>query len=140
MSQEQNVAVKGIIRHQDKILLIREAPGDGRVNPGKWDLPGGRIALGEHPADGLRREIMDEVGLEVQIGKPIWLDEWRPRIDGLQRQIVGVFLSCKAKTIEVKLNEDHDEFRWTKLEDTKKLPLMSAAAAALEAYDEYLAG
>jgi len=139
MSQEQYVAVKGIIRHQGKILLIREAPGEDRTNPGKWDLPGGRIALGEHPADGLHREIMDEVGLEVQISKLIWLDEWRPRIDGLQRQIVGVFLSCTAKTTDVKLNEDHDDHRWVKLDDAKKLPLMSAAASALEAYGGYIA-
>jgi ADP-ribose pyrophosphatase YjhB (NUDIX family) len=49
--------------------------GDGRVlltrrawDPyvGMWDLPGGFLGEHEHPLDGLRRELREETGLEVE--------------------------------------------------------------------------
>jgi 8-oxo-dGTP diphosphatase len=49
--------------------------GDGRIlltrrrwepYAGMWDLPGGFLAEEEHPLDGLRRELLEETGLEVE--------------------------------------------------------------------------
>jgi ADP-ribose pyrophosphatase YjhB (NUDIX family) len=34
---------------------------------GYWDLPGGFLEQGEHPAEGLRREVREETGLQIEI-------------------------------------------------------------------------
>jgi 8-oxo-dGTP diphosphatase len=48
----------------DQVMLVRRAVEPRR---GWWDLPGGFLEQGEHPAEGLRREVREETGLEIEI-------------------------------------------------------------------------
>jgi len=57
-----HVGAYGIIIHDEKIILIRKARGGYK---GKLDLPGGGIEHTEIPSETLKREIMEEVGVEV---------------------------------------------------------------------------
>lgn len=52
----------GLIIKDNKILLIKK---HGGPYDGKLDLPGGTIEFGEHPKAALKRELMEEVGIEV---------------------------------------------------------------------------
>ena len=46
-----------------RILLARRIP---EPDAGKWDLPGGFLEEGEHPLDGLVRELREETSLEIE--------------------------------------------------------------------------
>jgi ADP-ribose pyrophosphatase YjhB (NUDIX family) len=53
-----------VVLERDGLVLLgrrRDDPGAGR-----WDLPGGFLHEGEGPLDGLRREVREETGLEVE--------------------------------------------------------------------------
>jgi hydrolase, NUDIX family len=52
----------GLIIEKGKILLIKK---NGGPYDGKLDLPGGTIEFCEKPAETLKRELMEEVGIEV---------------------------------------------------------------------------
>ena len=52
----------GLILEKGKILLIKK---NGGPYDGKLDLPGGTIEFCEKPAETLKRELMEEVGIEV---------------------------------------------------------------------------
>ena len=54
----------GILRDADGRVLISERLCDGPFN-GLWEFPGGKIADGEAPIDALRRELVEELGIEV---------------------------------------------------------------------------
>lgn len=56
------VAVRALITHEDKVLLVYE----GRLD--SWWLPGGRIKPGEAMLEGLAREIEEETALAVTLG------------------------------------------------------------------------
>ena len=56
-------AVQGLLVRDGKVLIGRR-----KIEPrkGYWDLPGGFLEEGELPLDGLRREFLEETGLEVE--------------------------------------------------------------------------
>ena len=48
-------------------VLVAQRP-EGKTLGGKWEFPGGKINNGEHPTDALIREILEELGLEINVG------------------------------------------------------------------------
>ena len=56
-------AVQGLLVRHGRVLIGRR-----KIEPrkGYWDLPGGFLEEGEDPLDGLRREFLEETGLEVE--------------------------------------------------------------------------
>lgn len=131
------VATKAFIEYQGKILIVREsAKYQDANNIGKFDVPGGRIKPGQRFDESLLREIKEETGLGVKIGKPFFVAEWRPIVRGEQWQIVGVFFECKADTNNVVLSEDHDEYQWIQPSEYKKYNLIENLQLAFEAYVE----
>ncbi len=113
MDMIQRVAAKAVIVKDGKLLILREAAtyGDG-TQRGRYHMPGGRIEVGEHFEDALRREIREETGLEVTIEHPIYVGEWRPVIKGVPNQIIGVFFVCTPTTDQITLSTEHDDYKW----------------------------
>lgn len=105
--------MKAIIVHDGKILLLRESPKDAsNTKVGKYQFPGGRIDPGEPFTEGLKREIKEETGMEVEMGQPFFIGEWFPTIKGVPHHIVAIFLRCSTKHSEVVLSDEHDDYRW----------------------------
>lgn len=57
------VGAYGACVDNGRILLVRFAGGDLR-----WSLPGGGVDFGEHPVDGVVREVHEETGYVVRVG------------------------------------------------------------------------
>ena len=62
MKQFQHLGAYGLIIKDDNIVLIKKVGGP---YDGKLDLPGGTIEFGETPEDALKRELKEEVGIEI---------------------------------------------------------------------------
>jgi 8-oxo-dGTP diphosphatase len=65
-----HVAV-GVIQRQDGLVLLAERPV-GKPWAGYWEFPGGKIEEGETPEYALKRELQEELGIEVKSLYP-WL-------------------------------------------------------------------
>jgi len=67
-----NVNQKALIQKDGKILLV-QYPEDDAKHPksvqGKWDMPGGRLNEGENAISGLKREVFEELGIEIVVEK-----------------------------------------------------------------------
>lgn len=62
MKEYKQLGAYGLVIKSEKILLIKKCGGP---YDGKLDLPGGTIEFGERPEDALKRELIEEVGIEV---------------------------------------------------------------------------
>ena len=129
------VAMKAFIIYRGKVLLIKESTkySDG-ANHGKFDVVGGRVKPGQHFKESLLCEIKEETGLVVKIGKPFFVNEWHPVVNGEQWQIVGTFFECHADTDKVKLGNDHDEYRWIEPKNHKNHNTIENLKDAFEAF------
>jgi len=58
-----------IIRKRD-LILIAQRPLGGMLG-GLWEFPGGKVEHGESLEECLRREIKEEVGIKIEVGRPV---------------------------------------------------------------------
>ncbi|MBI4090311.1 MAG: NUDIX domain-containing protein [Candidatus Kerfeldbacteria bacterium] len=131
------VATKAFIIFDSKVLILKESSKyqDG-TNVDKFDVCGGRLQPGERFDEGLRREVKEETGLEVSVGKPFFVNEWRPVVQGEQWQIVGVFFECRANSNEVRLSSDHDAYQWIEPSQHPKYNLIENLRPAFEVFNQ----
>ena len=129
------VAIRAFIIHDGKVLLLKESTEykDG-INVGKFDVVGGRIEPGQRFDESLIREINEETGLNVEIGRPFFVNEWRPILRGEQWQIVGTFFECFSSSDKVILSKDHDEYIWINPKDYKKYNIIDEIIPAFESF------
>jgi ADP-ribose pyrophosphatase YjhB (NUDIX family) len=98
-------AVQAVVERDGRLLLVRRALDPGR---GLWDFPGGFLEEGEHPLDGLRRELREETGLEVELGE--FLGAWLDPYDG--RVVLGLTWAATAPAGEARAADDVAELHW----------------------------
>jgi len=60
------VVCEAVCIESGRLLLVR---GNRGFTKDRWTLPGGFVRFGEHPADGLQREIQEELGVEAEVGE-----------------------------------------------------------------------
>jgi mutator protein MutT len=100
------ISIKGIILDEQKVVLLKNERDE-------WELPGGKLELGEAPEDCVSREIEEELGLNVVVEKI--LDTWVYHI----REGVDVFIvtyGCRPKPFsQVTHSSEHKEARWFEL-------------------------
>jgi len=121
------VAAKAVIRHEGRILLLRESSTytEG-VNGGRYHFPGGRIEADEPFNEALSREVAEETGLKVEMHQPLYIGEWWPEIKGVKNHIIAVFMECQADDIDlITLSDEHDEYIWLDTESLEKIDIMT---------------
>ena len=93
-----------------RVLIARRRPGVSHA--GLWEFPGGKVRPGETPEQCLQREIQEELGVEIAVGKffgeSIYADEAKT-IRLLAYRVSGI-------SAEISLN-DHAELAWVAMAD-----------------------
>lgn len=123
------LAVSAAIFRGPDVLLVRRAREPGR---GLYSFPGGRVEFGETLEQALRREIAEEVALEIDL---IGLAGWREVLPAPMQAGHFVVLSFAARWIagEVALNDELDDHRWLAPEAVGGLRLTSGLEPVLKA-------
>jgi 8-oxo-dGTP diphosphatase len=97
--------------------------------PLKWEFPGGKIEKNETPEECLRRELKEELALDVQVGEAL-----KPMTHAYRTFTVILYpFICVIKTGEMVLNE-HAAFVWLPPSRLSSLDWAEADRPVLDAY------
>ena len=122
MSDMWGLAARGICEYDGRILLLKIRSKSGH-DAGKWEIPGGKVKRKEFFDEALKREFLEETGLEVNI-------------ESLYNVIQNDYTACKTnesiKSIQlimkvtsasdtVAISEEHDEYGWFTKEEVKEM-------------------
>jgi ADP-ribose pyrophosphatase len=124
------VAVGAVVQRGDRVLLVR------RRNPpsaGEWAVPGGSVRLGETLQAAAEREVLEETGVRVRAGEPVYAFERIERdADGRVRwHYVVVDLLAEHVAGEPVAADDALEARWLGPGDVEEGAVNAVTAALL---------
>jgi 8-oxo-dGTP diphosphatase len=124
------VGVGGVVISDGRALLIRRG---GPPLEGQWSIPGGMLELGETLIEGVRRELLEETGIEVRVGQLIEVFE---RInldsDGKTRyHFVVLDYLCERIRGEARAGSDVTDVAWAAPAELAKYSLSETATRVI---------
>ncbi|MCA9360956.1 NUDIX domain-containing protein [Candidatus Kaiserbacteria bacterium] len=126
------VAQKAIIDNgKGEILIVR----DPRESEEVWEIPGGRINEDEEPKSALAREIKEELGVEVEVGEVLSLEQFWQHSD--QAKALLIVYVCRMKNPNASLNleaKEVAEARWVTATECDKLNFFVEYQRAIKKY------
>jgi 8-oxo-dGTP pyrophosphatase MutT (NUDIX family) len=106
------VSVKGIVIRSDAIVLVKNRRDE-------WELPGGKLELGEAPERCVAREIEEELGLEIEPVAPV--DAWVYTIENGVHVLVVTYGCVERGRRSAVLSDEHTQVAWIALADVNDL-------------------
>ena len=103
------MTVGALVVDNGRLLLVRRARDP---YAGSWDVPGGFLEEGERPLDGLRRELREETGLDVEPGRFVdaLLDRYGTGEDAATT--LNLYWEATVAGGEAEAGDDAAEVRW----------------------------
>ncbi len=114
----------GIIVAGDRVLIARRQARDHQG--GRWEFPGGKRHAGETVEECLRREMREEIGLEVEVG-PLW----RALTHVYPDRRVSIYFHLCARRAGEPTAIECDEIRWVEPAELTRLPFVEGDLVVL---------
>ncbi len=114
------VGVGVILQEGDCILLVQRRREPSR---GLWTFPGGVVELGETVREAARREMVEETGLEIEVGPVVEVLDRIVKDEQGHIQYHYVLVDLLAQPIggQLRVGDDAQDARWLRLEEMPTL-------------------
>lgn len=124
------VAQKALLAKGAKVLITR-APGDGEI----WEIPGGRLNVGEEPREGLRRELQEELGVDCEVHECISVQQFYHVRDSSSALLIAYRVTMVDEKQEFVLDPVKvSDLKWVSKEDWRENALFSEYEKVLAAF------
>ena len=122
--------VAAIIREGDRVLATQRGYGEFE---GMWEFPGGKIELGEEPVEALKREIGEELAVEIVVEGLVCTVEYAyPNF-----HLTMHCYFCSIANGEVKLLE-HKSARWLRRDELNEVEWLPADVSVVNSLRQQL--
>jgi 8-oxo-dGTP diphosphatase len=122
-----------VIIHDDSgrcLLLKRSLSSKG--NPGKWDLPGGKVDSAETFEHALLREVAEETGLSISLGRVLGAAE----SESPTKRVAYLILEGHLESGQVCLSNEHSDFAWVGCQELASVDMAEQFRSFLKAYSQ----
>jgi 8-oxo-dGTP diphosphatase len=125
------VGVGVVVWHDDRVLLVRRGKPP---RAGHWSLPVGAQQLGETVAEAARREVKEEVGLEVTLGDIVATIDLidRDPDDRIRYHYTLIDFVADAPGVALRPGSDAADARWFSMAEIEALGLWSETVRVIK--------
>ena len=125
-----------VLNDRGEVLLVKDVRKDA------WTFPGGIIEEDEGVLDGVKREVLEETGITVEVGELFCVTSNTckyPGYNGVKVVPTKVMLDfvCRAVSGTPRPSEENSKTAWFPLDQAQRLITAPALAARFQAYLEY---
>lgn len=130
------VAAAGVVENEaGEILLVNTYNGG-------WVFPGGQVEVGENIIDAVKREILEESGIEAEVGELFCISSntsKHPGYGGIKEVPTKVMLDfiCRKTGGEIRGSEENSESAWIRKDTALSMIQAPAIRERYQAYLEY---
>lgn len=118
MNKNRIKVVGGIIVNKNKILVAQRSIQ--KEHPLKWEFPGGKIKVNENPIDALKREIKEELSVDVKKYK--FLLDYEYDYQDIKK--IHLYFYKIDEYIGKVRNIEHNQLLWIQYNDLEKLDFL----------------
>lgn len=127
----QKVAVSTVFLDCKDSLLLLQRVLTSRIAPGKWGVPGGKLEIDETPLEGLRREIYEELFINLDTENLVYMQSFYVRHSSVDYQL-HLFRCTLPEYPQIVINPlEHNAFIW---QDKRSLHELSLLEGQYEAF------
>jgi 8-oxo-dGTP diphosphatase len=113
------LAVRILLRDSSGKILLLKRSLSSKTNPGKWELPGGKIDPGEKFDDALIREMREETGLTIRILHAAGTAEQMVA----SWHVIHLVMTGEIVAGTIQTSSEHEEYRWVADDDMERMDL-----------------
>lgn len=107
------ISVYALIRNEKGEFLLLRRSEDSHTNPGKWDLPGGKMNPDESLKEGVVREVWEETGISIVPGDIAG----EVNFELPEKKVIAIVFDGGYIVADVKLSYEHMGYTWISLEN-----------------------
>lgn len=116
---DTNIVVVGLITRDGKIFIAKRADTK-KTLPGQFEIPGGHVDPGEQPEQALERELFEELGVHVHVGRPVFAFTYESE-DTFKVEIVYLCTLAADSSEPVLDPTDHSDSLWIGEDEMSKM-------------------
>lgn len=110
--------VAGIIFYEDEILCVQRPKGKHEYTSLKYEFPGGKIEIGESKIEALKRELIEELDMKVQVNESNKFLVVNHAYKDFELIMYSYICKVNSKNFVMK---EHKDFKWLKRNELSKL-------------------
>ena len=122
MNTMWGLTVRGICQNDEKILLLKIRSRSAH-DAGKWEIPGGKVKKCEFFDESLKREYLEETGLEIDVDSlyNVVRNDYTACKTSEKVKSIQLIMKVTCESDEVVISEEHDDYGWFSMDEVNDM-------------------
>lgn len=116
------LTVRGICEYNDKVLLLKIRSLSAH-DANKWEIPGGKVKKCEFFDDALKREYLEETGLEVDVESlyNVVRNDYTACKTSEEIKSIQLIMKVTCESDEITISREHDDYGWFSWDEVNEM-------------------
>jgi len=139
MYQKSYIVVKVLIRKKNTFLILKTMESNQNDELVGWETPGGKLEAREDVIDGLKREVLEETGLRINLLSPFNVYSGYSFSFDKDTNVIGINFLAEYLEGEVVIDpHEHTHYQWITVDQIRTLRKSLGLQKEIDAYEQFI--